>query len=474
MSQRRRAVLTLVSLADLVVVTGSLVLSIALTVDPFGGHGWREVLEMRLTILNALFVGAYLIAWHLILKARGLYGSDRLASVSKELREVAMAVTIATVPLIPLSLLFRFTYVTLYFLVCFPTCAFLLLSAERVLLRAIAHRLRNRGRNLRHVVIIGSARAARDAALLAGQDGLGYEVVEEIPVGLAAYANAVVDDDDPVLKRLATLFEEQPVDEVFVGLPLDGSQPLTRSVISRCEEEGVIVRLIPHLALQNSSSASLEVIGGQPVITISSGPPESIRLVAKRLIDLAGAAIGIIVCAPLFVAIAIAIKLDSKGPVFFVQERVGRNRHRFRTFKFRTMVEDAPEMQKALESLNEARGPVFKIKDDPRVTRVGKWLRRLSLDELPQLFNVLVGNMSLVGPRPLPRRDVDRIDIRWHKRRFSVTPGITCLWQVNDRTPNFDDWVRSDMDYIDNWSLALDLKILAKTLPAVISRQGVH
>jgi lipopolysaccharide/colanic/teichoic acid biosynthesis glycosyltransferase len=166
--------------------------------------------------------------------------------------------------------------------------------------------------------------------------------------------------------------------------------------------------------------------------------------------------------------------MDSAGPVIFKQQRVGLNRRRFWAYKFRTMVTDAEQLQATLEQRNEAQGPVFKIRDDPRITRVGRWLRRTSLDELPQLFNVLTGEMSLVGPRPLPIRDVDRMDVRWHKRRFSVKPGITCLWQVEARTPQFDAWIRSDMEYIDNWSLILDLKILARTVPAVLSRQGAH
>jgi len=254
--------LTLLELTDLAAVAGSLLFSVVFTVGPLGAHSWAAFLQLRLTVLNTLFVGGYLLSWHLILKARGLYGSDPLASAWKETRELAMAVTIATAPLIPLGLLLKFRYVTLYFLVVFPTVTFLALSAERILLRSMARRLRRRGRNLRNVVIIGSARAARDAALLAGREELGYKVVEEMPVRFAAYESGAVADNDPVLERLGTVFEEQPIDEVFVGLPLDGSQALTRSVISLCEEEGVTVRLIPHLALQDSSSASLDVIGG--------------------------------------------------------------------------------------------------------------------------------------------------------------------------------------------------------------------
>jgi lipopolysaccharide/colanic/teichoic acid biosynthesis glycosyltransferase len=177
---------------------------------------------------------------------------------------------------------------------------------------------------------------------------------------------------------------------------------------------------------------------------------------------------------PVFAALAIAIKLDSKGPVIFAQERVGLNRRRFRALKFRTMVQNAEALQRELEDRNEADGPVFKIERDPRVTRVGRILRKVSLDELPQLWNVLRGDMSLVGPRPLPVRDVSRMDVRWHRRRFSVKPGITCVWQATRREPKFDEWIRSDMEYIDNWSLGLDLKILAKTFSIVVSRGGVH
>jgi exopolysaccharide biosynthesis polyprenyl glycosylphosphotransferase len=196
-------------------------------------------------------------------------------------------------------------------------------------------------------------------------------------------------------------------------------------------------------------------------------------LVVKRVLDVTVALCGLVVFTPVFVVCALAIKLSGPGPVLFSQPRYGRNRRLFLMHKFRTMVQDAEQLQPDLESQNEARGPVFKIRSDPRVTAVGRVLRKLSIDELPQLFNVLRGDMSLVGPRPLPVRDVSRFNETWLMRRFSVKPGLTCLWQVNGRSNvDFDHWVRLDLDYIDNWSLALDMRILFKTVPVVLRGIG--
>jgi lipopolysaccharide/colanic/teichoic acid biosynthesis glycosyltransferase len=176
---------------------------------------------------------------------------------------------------------------------------------------------------------------------------------------------------------------------------------------------------------------------------------------------------------PLFLLATQIVKFTSPGPGFFVQERVGRNKPRFHLYKFRTMVADAAERQREIEHLNEASGAVFKIRNDPRLTPVGKFLRKTSVDELPQLFNVLKGDMSLVGPRPLPVRDYQGFDQDRHRHRFSVRPGITCLWQVNGRSSiPFEEWMELDMEYIDHWSLRLDFKILAKTIPAVLKGAG--
>jgi exopolysaccharide biosynthesis polyprenyl glycosylphosphotransferase len=218
---------------------------------------------------------------------------------------------------------------------------------------------------------------------------------------------------------------------------------------------------------------SLDECGTVPFLTFDWVAYDEWKIAVKRVIDIVVAGATLLALLPLLALIALGIKVDSPGPVFFVQTRVGRNKRTFRLAKFRTMCADAERRQADLEALNEAKGPVFKIARDPRVTRLGRLLRRTSLDEIPQLWNVLRGDMSLVGPRPLPLRDVSRFDQAVQRKRFSVKPGITCLWQVSGRSKlGFADWLHLDLWYIDNWSLALDLKVLIKTVPAVVRGTG--
>jgi lipopolysaccharide/colanic/teichoic acid biosynthesis glycosyltransferase len=203
------------------------------------------------------------------------------------------------------------------------------------------------------------------------------------------------------------------------------------------------------------------------------GAPSDSRLVFKRAMDVAGAAVLLVTLSPVFLVAAVMVKLTSPGPVFFAQERYGYMKRRFRMLKFRTMVADAEALQMDLEVKNEASGPVFKIRDDPRITPVGRFLRRWSVDELPQLWHVLTGEMSLVGPRPMSLRDVSRFEDPWLMRRFSMRPGLTCLWQIGGRSNlSFDRWIALDLEYIDRWSLGLDLKLLILTVPAVLSARG--
>jgi exopolysaccharide biosynthesis polyprenyl glycosylphosphotransferase len=281
--------------------------------------------------------------------------------------------------------------------------------------------------------------------------------------------------ESTIVEQLNSVIADQPVDEVLVALPIDKYGPLVEMIVRQCEEQGIIVRVRTEMSRLQVARSYVDELQGVPVMTIQSGPADSWQLIMKRVIDVVGSAVLLVALAPLFAVVAWLIRKDSPGPVFFTQERIGFNKRPFRLIKFRTMVEGADHQQSTLEHLNEAAGPVFKIKSDPRVTRVGKFLRRFSIDELPQLVNVLKGDMSLVGPRPLPLRDFDRFDTQWHKRRLSVKPGMTCLWQVNGRSNiTFDHWVQMDLEYIDNWSLGLDMKILLKTIPAILRGSGAY
>jgi exopolysaccharide biosynthesis polyprenyl glycosylphosphotransferase len=475
-TQRRRVLITVLQFVDLAVVAVSLIFTIVLMSEETTLNGWLSFFEIRLSLGNVLFGISYVLAWNTILRLRGLYHSQRLSPASHEIREVGTAVLVAVIPLVPLRSIFDLDALRNGAVEAFGITVFIGLVAERRLLRMLAYQLRLRGRNLRQILFVGDGHeASRMTALFARQETLGYRVVTAIDVGQLNGCDPSQHQDN-VLVRVEEELARGAVDEVFISLPMLRWTELIERLVSLCEQEGIAVRVLSRLAELRWSWASVDSLMGQPVITISpTGPHVDMGgMVAKRVLDVVVSAAALVGLAPLFAAIALAIKLDSKGPVLFAQERVGFNRRRFRVYKFRTMVPDAEALQQHVEHLNEAQGPVFKIKNDPRVTRVGGFLRRTSLDELPQFVNVLRGDMSLVGPRPLPVRDFERIDTRWHRRRFSMKPGLTCLWQVTRREPKFDEWVRMDMEYIDNWSLDLDFKILAKTIPAVLSRHGAQ
>ncbi|MGH9898657.1 MAG: sugar transferase, partial [Pyrinomonadaceae bacterium] len=271
---------------------------------------------------------------------------------------------------------------------------------------------------------------------------------------------------------LETIIVDRVVDEVLIALPLHKFQHEIQKVIEVCEKVGVQSRYFYDGFQLSHARPFYEQVEKIGVVTLKMVQDDS-RLLVKRGVDLIGSLVGLIFLSPLMGLIAIAIKMTSPGPVIFKQERYGKNRRRFFMYKFRTMVSNAEMLQSQLEDKNEALGPVFKIKDDPRITKIGKILRKTSLDELPQFFNVFLGQMSLVGPRPLPLRDVSKFSEGGLMRRFSVKPGLTCLWQISGRSDiGFDRWIELDLKYIDEWSLGLDIQILAKTVPAVFKGSG--
>jgi exopolysaccharide biosynthesis polyprenyl glycosylphosphotransferase len=468
-SSHRQALLAFLKLTDVGVIALAFATAAFAQLHAFGAAPIASVplLDVQIEVKQAAGLAAFFAYCHLVARRLGLYRSYRLSSLFREWRDLAGVTFAVAVPGYAAARLLGFGFATPSFLLEFGALTFAGLALERRFFRIVARSARRHGHNLRNVVVIGCDEGGHElAARLTRHADLGYAVEAVFDVGQEEAA--------VVLEQVAKLLETRPIDEMFLSLPLEAHQELIRGVVDVCDEQGVTVRVLSSLLDRIVSRAQIDEMDGRPIVSIFSGPPDSLLLAVKRLLDVTVSALVLALATPVLLLLALVIKLDSRGPALFVQERVGLGGRRFHFYKFRTMVVDAESRQADLEHLNEAKGAVFKIKHDPRVTRVGRVIRSLSLDELPQLLNVLKGDMSLVGPRPLPVRDVLRIGNRAHRRRFSVKPGITCLWQVGGREPDFEAWIKTDMEYIDNWSLSLDLKILARTIPAVLTGRGAY
>ena len=351
----------------------------------------------------------------------------------------------------------------------------ILLALSRMVQAEIEGRLRARGIGVDRVIIVGAGEVGRTVMrTIVARSELGYQIVGFV-------------DDNPQkgqtdigpfkglgpLRNLSRLIVEEAVDEVIITLPWMYHRKIM-SIVRECERRQVSARIVPDLFQMSLSRVDVDDLGGVPLIGVREVGFGRGALLIKRVVDVAGAVVGLTIGAPFIALIALAIRLDSPGPAVFRQTRVGAGRKTFECYKFRSMREGAEEEMEQLRELNEADGPIFKIRDDPRLTRVGRFLRHTSLDELPQLWNVLRGEMSLVGPRPPLPVEVTRY-MEWHKRRLEVRPGMTGLWQVSGRSHlSFDEMVLLDVYYIENWSLWLDLKILLRTIPAVLSGGGAY
>ncbi len=326
-------------------------------------------------------------------------------------------------------------------------------------------------KNIRNVLIVGTnRRAAEFANFLDIKKFLGFNVIgfadnEIIDVAPEKVLGTV--DDIP---RIITT---NVVDAIVIHLPIRSFYDKISEIITFAEGQGIMIHYLANFFEPQKSNIKSFQLGSISTIVLHTAPLEDWKMFVKRLVDIVLSAGALAVASPIIALAAVGIKLTSPGPVFYAQERVGYNKRRFHMYKLRTMVQAAETMQDQLESLNEMDGPVFKIKKDPRITKVGAFLRKYSIDELPQLYNVLKGDMSIVGPRPLPLRDYNRITEDWLRRRFSMRPGLTCLWQVSGRnSTTFADWIQLDMKYIDNWSLLQDFYIMLKTVPVVLLGSG--
>ena len=434
-----------------------------------------EFLAMRVSISNLLLFLGLMLFWQCLFTSLGLYYSMRLSSRWSEILEVLKATSLGTMSIYVAGSVFDMVLITPQFLGVFWGTSSVMTLAARIVLRYFLGRVRVRGRNLRNILLVGTnERAVQFAELIRGKSHLGYSLVGFVDSRWMKWAEGV-QDAYPLVHpdMLSDFLRDNVVDEVMICLPIKEYVIQHGAITDTCIEQGVIVRVLADYFFSQLAHARVEYFEGSSILTIYTGAMDGLPLFFKRSFDICVSLLLLILCLPLFLLVALVIKLNSRGPVFFVQERLGLNKRIFPLYKFRTMVPDAEKMQKDLEELNEANGPVFKIKDDPRITREGRFLRTTSIDELPQLLNVLKGDMSLVGPRPLPVRDYEGFDQRWFNRRFSVRPGMTCIWQIDGRSDiPFEKWIQLDLRYIDTWSLALDLLILVRTIPAVLKGRG--
>jgi exopolysaccharide biosynthesis polyprenyl glycosylphosphotransferase len=475
-SLRRRLLLEAAKLFDLAVMVCSFALATVLVVHRTPAISLAEFLSMRIKVGNFALFACFLLVWHLVFSSFGLYSSKRLSRRWAEVLDVAKATTLASAILFVVAILVPIQMATPLFILLFWGASTLAGAASRLLLRSLLAGIRRRGRNLRHMLVVGTnSRAIRFARRIEAHPELGYRLVGFVDndwSGLGEFRKngyqRVAD-----LNQFLPLLRNQVVDEVVIALPIESSYGQAARIAALCEEQGVVVRLLSDLFNLRLAQSRADEFEGEAVITLAGRVPDGWQRLLKRALDVSLSLGALLLLSPLFLLVTLVVKLTSRGPALFVQERVGLNKRRFRLCKFRTMVADAEQRLREVEPLNEVSGPVFKIANDPRLTPVGKFLRKTSIDELPQLLNVLKGDMSLVGPRPLPVRDYQGFDRDWQRRRFSVRPGITCLWQINGRSScPFEQWMKLDLEYIDQWSLGLDLKILAKTIPAVIKGAG--
>jgi exopolysaccharide biosynthesis polyprenyl glycosylphosphotransferase len=415
---------------------------------------------------------AFLFAaiWVVVLWSTGLYRLAPRWHVLSEVWDIVRATLIVAALVLSTLFLTDQTEVSRLFL------AYLLIAEPTVTLvgrlgvRFAFETLRRGGHNARFMVIAGTGQLAQDFAdELEQHHGLGIRVVGHLAA--PGEQRAVV--TRPVLgsiDQIDEILHGQVVDELGVCLPPEAARYL-EPITTIAAGEGKTVRVAVDPS-EDIPGASEEMFDRFLVRSIVNDGHRVVGLVFKRVIDIVGSAMGLILLSPLFAITAIAMRLMDDGPVFYSQTRIGLHGRPFRMFKFRSMVPDADERLHEVAHLNERSGILFKASDDQRVTRIGAWLRRTSIDELPQLWNVLTGSMSLVGPRPPLPEEVEQYDV-WHRRRLSMKPGITGLWQVEARNePDFDALVEHDLVYIDDWSIWLDFKILARTLPALMAHSG--
>lgn len=416
-------------------------------IEAFSHYAWY----MLLTAPGALLLLSYF----------GFYGRPLLPSRRQAAFILFKVCTVLTVTVVTIMFLNR-EQLARAVVILFGLFSFGLVMVKEELVRWWIHTGLKKGQFERRFILMGSAEdTAQLRQQLAHAQRHGTRVVAELDVNEAS------------ISQLVDILHEHSANGVILAARHTFFGQLEK-VVHACELEGIEVWLLADFFKTQISRTTVDEFYGRPMMVFRSTPDLSGQAVAKQILDVLGALILLLLSSPCLLAAALAIRLTSPGPVIFRQQRSGLNGRPFTMYKFRTMVTDAEQRKQELAAFNEMTGPVFKVSQDPRITPIGRLLRKFSIDEFPQLVNVLRGEMSLVGPRPLPVDETRRFDDHAHRRRLSVRPGLTCLWQISGRNDlrDFREWVRLDLEYIDNWSFWLDLKILLRTIPVVLTGSG--
>ncbi|MBI3802777.1 MAG: sugar transferase [Nitrospirae bacterium] len=470
LKQKAKLVSVGVYLTDITILIGAFYLSFRIR-DLYLSQSYGRLIPFE----NYLWL-IYVIVplWSALLYYFDFYESQRTKTFWREAWKLAKISISGMLLLMAIVFAAKADFISRLFITFFGGASFLCLFLERLALRTFIRSARKRGYNYRNILIVGTGRRAREVAEIIGKNRhwgvrlIGF--VSDSPeiklekVGKSPVLGSVSD--------LPQMLQSHVVDELIFAVSRKRLEEL-EELFLLCEEQGIRTRVAVNFFPHMIAKVHLDDLHGVPLLTFTTTPHDEVLLLAKRLFDLAISFFLLILLSPFLFMIAVGIKATSEGPIFFRQTRVGLNGRQFILYKFRSMLENAEALKPHFAHLNEMDGPVFKIRDDPRTTWIGRLLRRTSLDEIPQLYNVLRGDMSVVGPRPPLPEEVARYE-RWQRRRLSMKPGLTCLWQINGRSKitDFKKWMELDLHYIDNWSLKLDFKIFIKTILVVLAGRG--
>ncbi|MFC1523681.1 sugar transferase [Thermodesulfobacteriota bacterium] len=471
METRRKLLYNLFKFSDSVILLFSLALTYYLihlpAVFPFG-----QLLLFKVRILDVLVTSGLAYCWYLIYSACRLYTSRRFENWIREFLDILRAVSLGVLIVLVVDFVLHIFNLPLNFFITFWGVTIIITSGFRVLLRSFLKRVRRRGINLRNVIIVGTNAQAIDVAKkIKENQEMGYRFKGFIDTRSYGAQSGVILLGTP--DDLPAILAHDVIDEIIIALPIKSHYEMMQKIVRNAEVQGVSVRHNYQLFETKTAKFITDEFNDFPCLTMTCWPYSEWQFAVKRAIDILVSGTLLIVISPILLLTAVLIKMSSNGPVFFIQRRVGFNKRTFSLLKFRSMVVDAEELQKKLEKDNEMDGAAFKIKNDPRITGIGQFIRKFSIDELPQLINILKGEMSLVGPRPLPIRDYKKFEKDWQRRRCSVLPGLTCTWQISGRNEiSFEEWMKLDLEYIDNWTLRKDFHILLKTVPVVLIGKG--